>query len=191
MKFRELLASEFKPYGELGSRQMDLLGRHYDLLLKWNRLLNLTRIEELEEAVRFHYCESLFLGGRLPKGPLRVADVGSGAGFPGIPVAVLRPDLEVALIESHQRKSVFLREAARELSNVRVVNCRAEECVGTADWMISRAVTPSAVLASGIAPNYALLVGASDVPAGSQLMHSPWGSERVVAVSRGTVSCET
>ena len=188
MKFKELLASEFKPYGELSREQLGLLEKHYELLLKWNRLLNLTRIEGLEDAVRFHYCESLFLGGRLPKGPLRVADVGSGAGFPGIPVAVLRPDLEMILIESHQRKAVFLREAARELPNVTVVGMRAEEWRGSTQWVVARAVAPREVLSLAIAPDYALLVGATDIPAGADVIRAPWGAERVVAVSRETVS---
>ena len=101
--------------------QLGLLEQHYQLLARWNKRLNLTRITELEEAVRFHYCESLFVGRFLPPGPLKVADLGSGAGFPGIPLAVIRPDVEFVLIESDLRKAVFLREAARNLKNVKVL----------------------------------------------------------------------
>ena len=75
----------------LPSEQIDLLEAHYNLLTQWNARLNLTRIESVEDAVRLHYCESLFVGTRLPAGPLRIVDVGSGAGFPGIPIAILRP----------------------------------------------------------------------------------------------------
>ena len=138
--FRELLASEFQPYSSLTPHQLDLLERHFNLLLAWNKRLNLTRITDTEEAVRLHYCESLYLGLKLPEGPLSVADLGSGAGFPGVPIAILRPDLQVTLIESNQRKAVFLREAARDLPNVRVLAVRFEDCRERFDWVVSRAV---------------------------------------------------
>src|SRR6266404_3596684 len=138
--FRELLAAEFAPYGSLSEDQLAQLERHYKLLVHWNQTINLTRIRKLEEVVRFHYCESLFLARALPLGPLRIVDVGSGGGFPGIPVAIFRPDCTVDLVESHQRKAVFLQEAARELPNVRVIAKRAEACEGRYDWMLARAV---------------------------------------------------
>jgi hypothetical protein len=74
-------------------------------------------------------------------GPLRIADVGSGAGFPGVPVAVLRPESRITLIESHQRKAVFLKEACRTLANVSVAAKRAEDVAECFDWAISRAVS--------------------------------------------------
>ena len=92
--FRELLRSEFHPWGELSPLQLDTLERHYQLLQSWNRRLNLTRIQDLLQVVRFHYCESLFVSSVLPGGPLKICDLGSGAGFPGIPLAVIRPDIE-------------------------------------------------------------------------------------------------
>ena len=87
-----------------------------------------------------HYCESLFVAIHLPEEPVSVLDVGPGAGFPGIPMAILRPDCRFTLAESHQRKAVFLREATRHLSNVRVAARRAEEAAGAFDWVVSRAV---------------------------------------------------
>jgi 16S rRNA (guanine527-N7)-methyltransferase len=138
--FKALLASEFAPFGSLMEYQLDLLEQHYLLLCHWNKVMNLTRIRNIREAVQFHYCESLFLGRWLPKEMLRIVDVGSGTGFPGIPVAIIRPDCTVDLIESHRRKATFLREASRQLPNVNVVSRRAEECTGEYDWMVSRAV---------------------------------------------------
>ena len=114
--FKQLLAAEFAPYATLSELQLDQLESHYMSLTRWNERLNLTRIRTLEESVRFHYCESLFLARFLPDGAHRIVDIGSGGGFPGIPVAIFRPDCEVTLVESHQRKAVFLREASRELS---------------------------------------------------------------------------
>jgi 16S rRNA (guanine(527)-N(7))-methyltransferase RsmG len=178
--FKALLASEFAPIGSLTEYQLDLLEQHYRLLCEWNKRINLTRIRGIREAVQFHYCESLFLAQWLPKDKLRIVDVGSGAGFPGIPVAVLRPDCTVDLIESHQRKAAFLREASRQLPNVNVVSRRAEECTGGYDWMISRAVRVEDLLKLKLAPNRALLMGADDAE-GLEVLKVPWGERRVLA----------
>jgi 16S rRNA (guanine(527)-N(7))-methyltransferase RsmG len=176
--FRELLAREFAPYGSLTVEQLDQLEAHYTLLTQWNARLNLTRIDSVEEAVRLHYCESLFVGTRLPAGPLRIVDVGSGAGFPGIPIAVLRPECDVTLVESHQRKGVFLREASRDLKNVAVVTDRAENLKPGFDWLVSRAVSPADVLKLNLANNLALLVGGEEIPGFERREPIPWGTSR-------------
>src|SRR5258706_9503400 len=124
--FRELLAREFAPYGTLSPAQLDQCEAHYALLLRWNPKLNLTRMDSVEEAARLHYCESLLMGQKLPAGPLRIADIGSGAGFPGIPMAILGPEFTVTLGQSHQRKAVFLIQATRDFPNLQVVTERAE-----------------------------------------------------------------
>jgi 16S rRNA (guanine527-N7)-methyltransferase len=183
--FRELLRREMDPYQKLTEAQIDQLYAHHQLLSGWNQRLNLTRIESLEEAVRFHYCEPLYLGSRLPNVPLTVADVGSGAGFPGVPIAILRPECRVTLLESHQRKSVFLREATRDLPNCLVRAIRAEDCEEKFDWIVSRAVDPSEVRRLGIAPRMALLVGVEDADAlgaGFTQEKLPWGLNRVLAI---------
>jgi len=179
--FRDLLAAEFAPYGALSDLQLDQLEGHYNALSRWNERLNLTRIVDLPETVQFHYCESLFLGRFLPPGVHRIVDVGSGAGFPGIPVAILRPECEVHLVESHQRKSVFLREATRQLQNVRVIPKRAEEVEESFDWVISRAVTPFDVLQLRLASSFALLIGEGDaVKLNGTTEPIPWGNRRVL-----------
>jgi len=176
--FRELLAREFAPYGSLTPEQIDLLEAHYNLLVHWNARLNLTRIDSVEEAVRLHYCESLFVGTRLPAGPLRIVDVGSGAGFPGIPIAILRPECTVTLVESHRRKGVFLRESSRNLRNVTVVTDRAENVMPWYDWLISRAVSSSNILKMKLANNLALLVGGEEVFGFERREPLPWGTSR-------------
>ena len=179
--FRALLASEFAPFRRLTEYELDLLEQHYQLLCNWNKRINLTRIRDVHEAVQFHYCESLFLAEWLPKDKLRIADVGSGAGFPGIPVAVLRPDCTLDMIESHQRKAAFLREASRHLPNVHVISGRAEDCIGTYDWTISRAVGVKNLLKLKLAPSLALLIGADDAQQGFEIFKVPWGDRRVLA----------
>lgn len=179
--FKELLAAEFAPYRELSELQLAQLEVHYTSVMKWNQSLNLTRILNLTESVQFHYCESLFLARFLPQGAHRIVDVGSGAGFPGIPVAVLRPDCEITLVESHQRKAVFLREASRQLKNVTVIAQRAEGIVGKYDWLISRAVAPSDVLKLGLAGSVGLLLGEADaLELGGTITPVPWGKHRVL-----------
>ena len=179
--FKALLSAEFAPYGVLSDQQLVQLERHHNSLTRWNERLNLTRISTLTESVQFHYCESLFLASFLPPGPHSIVDIGSGAGFPGIPVAIYRPDCEITLVESHQRKSVFLREASREVPNVRVLASRAEDMRETFDWLISRAVAPADILKLDLAPDLALLMSAEDaarLPGRSEPL--PWGNQRVL-----------
>jgi 16S rRNA (guanine527-N7)-methyltransferase len=184
--FRDLLRSEFQPWGELSASQLDQLDRHYQLLLSWNRRLNLTRIQDMMEVVRFHYCESLFVSTVFPAESLKLCDLGSGAGFPGIPLAVIRPDIEVVLIESDQRKAVFLREATRDLRNILVLAIRYQECRMEFDWVVSRAVALGDLSAAALAPNLALLLSAGAAPSGTEVIKLPWGRERMLVVSRET-----
>jgi len=91
------------------------LSVYLELLLKWNARTNLTAIREPEEIVRRHFGESLFCGLHLPAEATTVLDLGSGAGFPGLPIQLLRPELQVTLAESQHKKASFLREAVRTL----------------------------------------------------------------------------
>jgi len=156
-EFKERLAALFAPFGELSKAQLEALERHYHLLLTWNEKLNLTRITAVEDATKLHYGESLFLGTVLPRGRLSIADVGSGAGFPGFPIAILRPECTVDLIEPHQRKAVFLREASRGIGNIRVLADRAETVTNRYDWLVSRAVRTEDVLSQKLACHVAIL----------------------------------
>jgi 16S rRNA G527 N7-methylase RsmG len=185
--FRELLLQRVSGFCDLSTVQLDLLQQHYELMLRWNKTINLTRIEGVEEAVDRHYAESLFLGSHLPPGPLSIADVGSGAGFPGIPIAILRPEVSVSLIESHQRKAVFLKEATRGLPNVTVISKRAEDVVQKFDWVISRAVSWRDLQGLDLAPKLALI----GTDASGTAVPFPWANERrVILVSRETTVLE-
>jgi 16S rRNA (guanine527-N7)-methyltransferase len=183
--FAELLREKLRGIVELSVSQVAALEAHYELLVRWNKTVNLTTITSLDEAVERHYCESLFLGAHLPAGVLRVVDVGAGAGFPGFPVAILRPDCNVALVESHQRKAVFLREASRKIANVRVLPTRVEAVDEEFDHVISRAVSYKDLGASlkKLAPAADLLTGMEEPPPSLGMcweppVVSPWGNVR-------------
>jgi 16S rRNA (guanine527-N7)-methyltransferase len=125
----------------LADTQVATLERYLDLLEKWNRVYNLTAIRERSRMVTHHLLDSLAV---LPyvRGP-RVLDVGSGAGLPGIPLAVAGPALQVTLLESNHKKSAFLTQAVAELqlANVQVVTERVEAWQPEArfDTVVSRA----------------------------------------------------
>jgi 16S rRNA (guanine527-N7)-methyltransferase len=113
----------------LSQQQIDRLSKYIDLLLAANREMNLTRIDTVEEAQIGHVGDALTLLPYLPTGAFSLADVGSGGGVPGIPLAIARPDAQMLLIESTQKKAAFLERASHELGldNVRVSTRRAEE----------------------------------------------------------------
>ena len=90
------------------------LSTYLDLLLKWNARTNLTAIRDSEEIVRRHFGESLFVAAHLPD-CATLLDLGSGAGFPGLPIQLARPALLVTLAESQNKKASFLREVVRTL----------------------------------------------------------------------------
>lgn len=132
-EFRSALEAAVESFGlhPLTDQQSMRLVEHYSMLCRWNQRVNLTRIIEPGEAARLHYAESMF-GARFIQTEQSVLDIGSGAGFPAIPIAVARPDIQVTALEANQKKSLFLTEAKDELGlvNLNVVTARLEEF----DW---------------------------------------------------------
>jgi 16S rRNA (guanine527-N7)-methyltransferase len=121
------------------------ISAYIELLLKWNRRISLTTVTDPLEIVRFHFGESLFATSQLEIGKSRLADVGSGAGFPGLPLAMAIPQLQVVLIESNRKKCAFLAEIIRllELSNTTVYEGRMESLVADSaqfDFVAARAL---------------------------------------------------
>jgi 16S rRNA (guanine527-N7)-methyltransferase len=114
---------------ELSSDQLSRIRDYISILLRWNKLLSLTSITDQIEIVSRHFGESMFASSVLPLENCRLADVGSGAGFPGLALKILIPSLFVTLIESNKKKSAFLSEVVRalDLKGVEVLPIRFEE----------------------------------------------------------------
>ena len=111
------------------------------LLLRWNARTNLTAIRDEEGILSRHFVESIACARALPGGIAALLDFGSGAGFPGIPIALCRPEIAVTLAESQGKKAAFLREAARTLSlPIEVHSARAETLKTGFDCVTLRAV---------------------------------------------------
>ena len=118
----------------LSESQLDQISTYIDLLLRWNARFNLTAIRDPEQIVPRHFGESLFLARHLfpltaaPRPRTTVVDLGSGAGFPALPIKIWAPDIRLTMIESNHKKAAFLREVARALTlmDVDVIAGRAE-----------------------------------------------------------------
>ena len=137
MNISSLLAP-FAP--NLSVAQLEQVRLYLDLLLRWNARMNLTAIREPEQIITRHFGESFFLAAKLFGSPSLIpdpqsllVDIGSGAGFPGIPIKIARPELTVTLVEAQQRKATFLREVLRTLNlDAEVKNVRAEALAASA-----------------------------------------------------------
>jgi 16S rRNA (guanine527-N7)-methyltransferase len=126
-------------------KQALLIQKYMKILRHWNEKLNLTAIQDPLEILHRHFCESMFAAVAVPVDFGRLADIGAGAGFPGIPLKILRPEVELILVESNIRKGTFLAEVVRELelANTRVLISRYEELseeLAPLDYVCSRAL---------------------------------------------------
>ena len=186
----------------ISTEQVAQVSAHIDLLLKWNARVNLTAVRSADEILTRHFGESLFAARQLR--PLvsstsSLLDIGSGAGFPGIPIKTWIPELHVELVESRQKKAAFLNEVVRAInvSGLEVVNSRAEEITPRSDLVTLRAVEKFATVLP-IAENrllpggrLALLIGYQQISDASSLLPGfcwqnpvqvPLSSSRVVLI---------
>jgi 16S rRNA (guanine527-N7)-methyltransferase len=125
----ELIQDILAPYGfQPNEAQISAIRDYVSLLLQWNKRMSLTTVVDPLEILRFHFGESLYATVCVPILNGRLADVGSGAGFPGFPLAIALPDLSVTAIESNAKKAAFLREVIQtlKLETVEVVRGRME-----------------------------------------------------------------
>jgi 16S rRNA (guanine527-N7)-methyltransferase len=196
----------------LSPKQLQQISIYIDLLLRWNARVNLTAIRDPESIVTRHFGESLFAACRLflyasgvrpgwnpspatSRGPRQdLIDLGSGAGFPGLPIKIWAPHLHITLIESNHKKATFLREVIRTLTltNIDVFNGRAEDFPSSsADTVTLRAVERFAsslsVAANLVRPSgrIALLIGDSQVAFAHQILPE-WSWDPAVSIPLST-----
>jgi len=171
------------------------------LLLRWNARVNLTAIRDQEGILSRHFVESIACSRALPDGINTLLDFGSGAGFPGIPIALCRPEIAVTLAESQGKKAAFLREVVRQLGlSTQVHSGRAETLTVSFDCITLRAVdrmeqairaaTPLVKPAGWLAPmTTSLDLAAVHTAAGSGFLWSipiflPGGHDRVLMLGQ-------
>ncbi len=149
--------------------------QYIEILLTWNEKISLTAIRDPLEMLYRHFCESMYAAGAIQGRGGRLADVGSGGGFPGLPLKIIRPDLRVFLVESNLKKATFLAEVVRELglNDTQVLVRRYEELheeIAPLDYVCSRALGEYSVFLSWAASDQIaakqviLWIGARDLP---------------------------
>ena len=196
------IAALLEPFLEpaLPLSTLDQISTYIDLLLRWNARINLTGIRRPEEIVTRHFGESFFLARHLfPKSgtdhrplttdhrPPRVLDIGSGAGFPALPLKLWAPHIYLTLVESNHKKAAFLSEVARALTltNITVITDRAEALAAGPDFPRTEVVTlravehfntilPQAVTLLAPHATLALLIGATQIPHLTTLSTMKW-----------------
>lgn len=147
----------------LSDRQMEQFYRYYELLTEWNKVMNLTAITEMKEVVTKHFVDSLALGqavSDLGEKSWKIMDVGTGAGFPGIPLKIAYPDLQITLLDSLNKRIKFLNTVAEELGleGTETIHGRAEDYGSnrdyreTFDFCVSRAVANLSTLSEYCLP---------------------------------------
>lgn len=132
----EQLKREAAPFGiELDAVAIERFDSYAKLLVEWNKKINLTAITEPEAIVTRHFADSLsFFSAAKPQDKASLIDIGSGAGFPGMPIKIVRPDMQVTLLDGTNKRITFLSEVARELGlQVNAIHSRAEEAAVKAE----------------------------------------------------------
>ena len=197
------IASLLRPYIELEEKDLARIETYVTLLRKWNARISLTSVRDPHEIVRRHFGESFFAAAELmtAEDALIVTDLGSGAGFPGIPMAMFGRSSRFTLIEANGKKAAFLNEAIRALGldNARVFSGRAEDFGERADLVTMRAVEkfyealPLAVTLVKPGGRVAIMIGAgqseSASAAGAEVVWQPpvsipGGHSRILLVGR-------
>ncbi len=192
--------------------QLEKLSVYYDMLIDWNSRVNLTAITEKEDVAQKHFADSLLPISFIPQGA-RLIDVGTGAGFPGLVLKLMRPDIRLTLLDSLNKRVVFLQAVCDRLglSDVACVHARAEEGARDAalrerfDVAAARAVAHTAFLAEWLVP-YLKVGGKALLYKGPQAenelneaqnacatlhcsvategYNAPWGERRVVVLTK-------
>jgi 16S rRNA (guanine527-N7)-methyltransferase len=176
---------------DVDTNQIGQIQEYIRLLLVWNEKVNLTAIRDPLEILHRHFCESMFAANVVELGKCRLADIGTGAGFPGLALKILLPEAQMVLVESNIKKATFLAEVVRALgiTGANVLVSRYEELgdeIAPVDFLLARALGEFEIFLKWAASERVdakrviLWVGAADV---EQVLKSPgWVWEPVVSV---------
>ena len=178
--------------------QIEQIQKYVSLLVLWNQKISLTSIENPQEILARHFGESFFGARFIENRQCRLADVGSGAGFPGLALKIVLPELQVFLIEQDTRKATFLNEVIRslKLSNIRALRSSYESLtpeIANFDVIVSRAVGEHKSLLKWAAPrlsasgNVLLWLGAEDALRLAAIPDWKWELPHVVPESKNRV----
>jgi 16S rRNA (guanine527-N7)-methyltransferase len=154
---------------------------HFELLLKWNRRINLTSVRDPGHVLRRHFVESAFVTRVVKFGPGTLVDVGSGAGFPGVPIKILSPQTRVVLVESVHKKVAFLKELAREIP-LEVFAGRFEDFRLQAQWVTVRALRLDQATLKQVPRGTTIIAITGDPPPRWETTPVPGSTGRFVAV---------
>jgi 16S rRNA (guanine527-N7)-methyltransferase len=192
----QLEAAGLKPLDAPTKAKFD---NYLELILRWNSKMNLTAIRDADGIISRHFVESIACAQALPVRIATVLDFGSGAGFPGIPIAICRPEIGVTLAESQNKKAAFLREVVRSLQlDVRIVAGRAEDltehfdcvtlravdCMGEAVVAASKLTRPGGLLATFTTEaERAILEMPGDIFGDSTTIRIPGSEQRILVLS--------
>lgn len=128
---------------DLTEEKLEKLNKFYNLLIEWNKKINLTRIEEEEEVYLKHFYDSLTIAKAVDLSEIKtLCDIGTGAGFPGIVLKIFYPNLKITLIDSLKKRVNYLNEIIKDLGidNIEAIHVRGEDYNGQYDVVTSRAV---------------------------------------------------
>jgi 16S rRNA (guanine527-N7)-methyltransferase len=192
------------PTRQLTEGDLRSISIYIDILRKWNARINLTAVRDEDEIVTRHFGESLFAAVRLfpeqdilrRKNPApRLADLGSGAGFPGLPIKLWVPEISLTLIESNHKKAAFLKEVTRSLTltDINIKNVRADVVEEKYDFVTLRAVErfektlPVASRLLAPSSQLALLISATQVPKAISTLRLEWSMPVPVPLSTSRV----
>ena len=208
------LLAPFLPKSILTQIQTQQLRGYLDLLLRWNQKINLTSVHKADDIVTRHFGESLFLADSVVRteaiateqaaspgpAPRDFVDIGSGAGFPGIPLKIYAPHLRGTLVESHSKKATFLKEVVRTLNlkDIEIFSGRAQELAQPGARRFSLVTLRAVERFENVLPvaarlvaqqgRLALLIGAAQVESAQSLLPSfSWQTPRPVPLSRSRV----
>ncbi len=148
---------------DINDKQVNKFNKYYSLLIEWNKKINLTTITDYEDVIKKHFLDSVLLLKVLKKDLFtlkNIIDVGTGAGFPGIPLAIMLPDAKFTLVDSLNKRIQFLNEVIEilEIDNINLIHARAEELGGDANYRekydicVSRAVAALPLLLEYCSP---------------------------------------